>query len=648
MKFRAILRRSLLLEFATTAILLCATAAYCQSTSFTYQGRLTDGGTAASGNYDLQFALFDSLSGGAQVGSTQTLNTVAVSNGVFTVSLDFGASAFNGASRFLEISARPSGAGSFTLLTPRQPITSTPYAVRSLNATTADSVPASGVPAGSGNYIQNSTSPQTSSNFNISGNGTTGGTLSGSIVNATTQYNLGGNRVFSVSGVGSFVNSNTFAGVGAGTASTPDSSGFGSSNSFYGKDAGLRNTTGFGNSFFGVSAGFNNTTAVENSFFGGGAGRSNTTGGENSFFGDFAGLSNTTGRDNAFFGYHSGLFNTTGNANAFFGDQVASNSNGDSNSFFGSQAAAFNFGGSRNAFFGSLAGSSNSGGSNNTIVGFSANVGSGNLTNASALGSQAQVDASNSLVLGSINGINGATADTNVGIGTTSPTARLSVVATGDHARILYLGTERPWVFRQFGSGAGTALELTGDNPNNPKDFVITGNNVGIGTQGPLDRLHVFGDIRVGTNLNNGCLKNNNGGTITGTCSSDARFKRDLITFGPTLHKLTRLQPKYFFWRAAEFPDKNFGSAREAGLIGQEVEQVMPELVSEDEHGYKLVDYSKLPLMLLQAVKEQQTQIQQQQKLIERQQALAVRQQQQLNALKKLACRSHRRAGVCQ
>jgi hypothetical protein len=492
-------------------------------------------------------------------------------------------------------------------------------------------VPASGVPAGSGNYIQNSTSPQTSSNFNISGNGTTGGTLSGSMVNATTQYNLGGNRVFSVSGVGSFANSNTFAGVGAGTASTPDSSGFGSSNSFYGKDAGLSNTTGFVNSFFGVSAGRNNTTAAENSFFGGGAGRSNTTGGENSFFGEFAGLSNTTGGNNAFFGY-----------------QVATNSNGDSNSFFGSQAAAFNFGGSRNAFFGSLAGALNSGGSNNTIVGFSANVGSGNLTNASALGSQAQVDASNSLVLGSINSINGATADTNVGIGTTAPTARLSVVATGPGARVLHLGIERAWVFRQFGSGAGTALELTGDNPNNPKDFVITGNNVGIGTQGPLDRLHVFGDIRVGVTGTNGCLKNNNGGTIVGTCSSDVRFKRDLITFGPTLHKLTRLQPKYFFWRAAEFPDKNFGSAREAGLIGQEVEQVMPELVSEDEHGYKLVDYSKLPLMLLQAVKEQQAQIEQQQKLIERQQALAVRQQQQLNALKKLACRSHRRAGVCQ
>src|SRR5213593_5315031 len=120
-------RSSLVLVVAALSILFGSTTARAQTSSFTYQGRLTDGGAAANGNYDLQFALFDSLSGGAQVGSTQTLNTVAVSNGVFTVSLDFGANAFNGANRFLGISARPTGAGSFTLLTPRQQITSTPY-----------------------------------------------------------------------------------------------------------------------------------------------------------------------------------------------------------------------------------------------------------------------------------------------------------------------------------------------------------------------------------------------------------------------------------------------------------------------------------------------------------------------------------------
>src|SRR5438034_171550 len=127
-----------LLVAIALAISLSASTAFTQTASFTYQGRLTDGGTAANGNYDLQFALFDSLSGGTQVGSTQTLNTVAVSNGVFSVALDFGANAFNGANRFLGISARPTGAGSFTLLTPRQQITSTPYAVRSASAASAD------------------------------------------------------------------------------------------------------------------------------------------------------------------------------------------------------------------------------------------------------------------------------------------------------------------------------------------------------------------------------------------------------------------------------------------------------------------------------------------------------------------------------
>jgi hypothetical protein len=157
-------------------ILFVLNTTSAQSTGFTYQGRLTDGGTPASGVYDLQFGLWDSQSGGNQIGSTQNLNSVQVTGGVFTVTLDFGANAFPGANRFLEISARVSGAGSFTLLTPRQTITSTPYAVRSLRATAADSVPVSGVPAGSGNYIQNTTAAQTAS-LNITGGATIGGNV---------------------------------------------------------------------------------------------------------------------------------------------------------------------------------------------------------------------------------------------------------------------------------------------------------------------------------------------------------------------------------------------------------------------------------------------------------------------------------------
>ena len=113
---------------------LFATNAAAQTTAFTYQGRLTDGGTSANGNYDLQFALWDSASGGSQIGAPQNFSNIGVSSGIFTVTLDFGANAFPGTNRFLEISARLTGASAFTLLTPRQQITSTPYAVRSANA----------------------------------------------------------------------------------------------------------------------------------------------------------------------------------------------------------------------------------------------------------------------------------------------------------------------------------------------------------------------------------------------------------------------------------------------------------------------------------------------------------------------------------
>jgi hypothetical protein len=119
--------------------MICLTfvPAEAQQTGFTFQGKLTDSGTAANGNYDLQFALFDAAAGNNQIGQTQTISNVAVSAGVFTVTLDFGANAFSGPNRFLEISARASGTGAFTLLTPRQSITAAPYAVQSLNAATA-------------------------------------------------------------------------------------------------------------------------------------------------------------------------------------------------------------------------------------------------------------------------------------------------------------------------------------------------------------------------------------------------------------------------------------------------------------------------------------------------------------------------------
>jgi hypothetical protein len=111
----------------------------------------------------------------------------------------------------------------------------------------------------------------------------------------------------------------------------------------------------------------------------------------------------------------------------------------------------------------------------------------------------------------------------------------------------------------------------------------------------------------VGTTGTNGCVKNFAGTQLTGTCVSDRRFKKNITPFGSTLNQLTALQPVHFYWRAAEFPDRHFGEAQTYGLIAQDVEQVFPELVVTGEDGFKAIDYSKLPLLTIQAVKELKT-----------------------------------------
>lgn len=111
---------------------------------FTYQGRLATSGVAAEGTYDFLFNLYDAASLGSQAGLTQTNNAVVVSNGTFTVQLDFGAGAFNGEARWLEITLR-AGTNAFTTLNPRQPVTATPYAISA--ATVSGSISDGQIPA---------------------------------------------------------------------------------------------------------------------------------------------------------------------------------------------------------------------------------------------------------------------------------------------------------------------------------------------------------------------------------------------------------------------------------------------------------------------------------------------------------------------
>jgi hypothetical protein len=175
-------------------------------TAFTYQGRLSNGGAAANGSYDFRFRLYDAAGDGLQVGPTVTQTGVLVSNGLFTVGLDFGA-VFDGTVLYLDIAVSPAGGGTYTPLSPRQALTPAPYAhyarqAGALALPFAGSANSSGplfslTNTGSGHaLILGSASVSTTLSITNSGTGSailaaTGNTGQGS---AVTAYNNGTDR----------------------------------------------------------------------------------------------------------------------------------------------------------------------------------------------------------------------------------------------------------------------------------------------------------------------------------------------------------------------------------------------------------------------------------------------------------------------
>ncbi|HEV8481516.1 MAG TPA: hypothetical protein VGR66_12045 [Candidatus Eisenbacteria bacterium] len=107
--------------------------------AFTYQGLLRNGGNLAQGSHDFIFALYADSTGSTLIGTSQSALGVAVNNGFFTVALDFGAAAFDGNARWLDIQVRPAGGGAYTALTPRQALRPVPYATRAINGPTGSS-----------------------------------------------------------------------------------------------------------------------------------------------------------------------------------------------------------------------------------------------------------------------------------------------------------------------------------------------------------------------------------------------------------------------------------------------------------------------------------------------------------------------------
>ena len=149
MKLKKLVARLGLAAVLLATFNLQPSTAFAQGTAFTYQGVLSLNGAAVGGSNDLTFTLYNAVSGGATVGASNVVNDLVMTNGLFTVTLDFGTSPFLGNDRWLQIAVRPGAStGAYTNLVPRQPITATPYAVYSASAATAsiaDSVSASNI-----------------------------------------------------------------------------------------------------------------------------------------------------------------------------------------------------------------------------------------------------------------------------------------------------------------------------------------------------------------------------------------------------------------------------------------------------------------------------------------------------------------------
>ena len=189
-------------------------AARAQGTAFTYQGRLSSGPSGVTGLYDFRFAAYDAASGGNQIGSPVNLTAVGVTNGLVTVVLDFGANVFTGSARYLDLASRTNGSvAAFVSMTPRQPLTPSPYATYAASAGSVVGNFSGDVTGTQGATVVQSVAGYSGS-YLVSG---------AALANAAGSQNYPG-TIVKRDGLGSFSAGNisgTFTGSGAGLTNIP-------------------------------------------------------------------------------------------------------------------------------------------------------------------------------------------------------------------------------------------------------------------------------------------------------------------------------------------------------------------------------------------------------------------------------------------
>jgi hypothetical protein len=179
---------------------------FAQGTAFTYQGQLQSNGSPASGAYAMTFALFNTNASGVASAGPVTNNAVSVTNGLFTVAIDFGPGVFTGATNWLQIGVATNGAGSFTPLSPRQQLTPVPYAIFASTASNLSGTVASANLSGTYGSALALTNAGNSFSGSYAGNGAGVTSVNAAALSGLTSTNfwqLGGNDVSSSQFLGS-------------------------------------------------------------------------------------------------------------------------------------------------------------------------------------------------------------------------------------------------------------------------------------------------------------------------------------------------------------------------------------------------------------------------------------------------------------
>ncbi|MDQ7916589.1 tail fiber domain-containing protein [Mesonia sp. MT50] len=306
--------------------------------------------------------------------------------------------------------------------------------------------------------------------------------------------------------------------------------GFIKGNIAYGLNSLPESSSGIRNTAIGNSSLNSNTTGERNTAIGESSLSENITGSTNIAVGDGALSYNEDGDRNTAIGGSSLLLNVSGANNTATGAfSLNNNTSGFGNTAIGRGALSMNETGSDNLAIGNGTFNSNTTGDLNTGIGSYANVSTGDLTNATAIGSRAFVTQNNSLVLGSIDGVNNATADTKVGIGTTNPDAQLDIsggqwdltTTEGD----LRIGNDTHRLKMSMstggaGAGNGRIRAVGGTNKlllgGGTDDVLSVGGNghVGINNDNPDEELVIGGNLGSGWGIPAATIGNSFGGGI--------------------------------------------------------------------------------------------------------------------------------------